>query len=402
MALASGNFMAGTGGYGTTLATKLDKIDMSQVLAAVLLADKQLLGHIRMGAAGTTIEHNWLEDELSPAYILGEVGASTTITLITSLGGMPATSTSLRRIVRTNAILQPAGKQWLFQKSTNNATVLTGATYGNTTAGYAAITTVTKMYIIANPYTDVADASDDISQARSKKKNFMQIFERAVAISQTRKNMDMEAVVDELQLQLKYRTMEIKRELDMSVLRGFARGLTPSGSYELRTMAGIIQLIRDPDLDGGTYEDTTVINAAAALTLAGLNSLCYKVYSRGGLDETADPIIVVGPKQQRIIASFEKELRRVEQGERITGYYRDIFLSDMGVEFPIVLDRWVPDDNVILLDRSRVALIPLQGDAWHIEKMSKTGRTEKWQISGQYTLELRLADKCHGLIYGLT
>jgi hypothetical protein len=110
---------------------------------------------------------------------------------------------------------------------------------------------------------------------------------------------------------------------------------------------------------------------------------------------------VVGPKQQRVIAAFEKELRRVEQGERITGYYRDVFLSDMGVEMPIVLDRWMVGDMIMLLDRSRVALIPLQGDAWHMEKMAKTGRSEKWQISGQYTLELRNADKCHGLLYGL-
>jgi hypothetical protein len=397
MALASGSFMVGTGGYGTTLATKLDKIDCSQVLAAVLLADKQLLGHIRMGAAGTTVEHNWLEDELSPAYVIAQTAASTTVTV----DGF-ATSTSLRRVVRDNAVLQLAGQQWLFQVSaTSSSILLNGATYGNTTAGYAVVNTATKCYIIANPYSDVDAASEDISQARKKKKNFMQIFERAVAISQTRKNMSMEAVVDELQLQIKYRTMEIKRELDMSVVRGFARGLTPTGSYELRTMAGLIQLLRDPDLDGGAYEDTTVISNTGALTIAGLNSLCYKVYGYGGLDETADPIIVVGPKQQRIIAAMESYLRRVEQGERMVGYYRDIFLSDMGVEMPIVLDRWIPDDIVILLDRSRVALLPLQGDAWHIEKMAKTGRSEKWQISGQYTLELRNADKCHGMVYGL-
>jgi len=401
MALASTNFMTGTGGYGTTLSTKLDKLDCSQVLAAVLLADKQLLGHIRVGAPGTTIEHNWLEDELSPAYVLCQTAASTTCTVV---GGVPATSTSLRRIVRDNAILQPANAEWLFQVSTNNATVLTGAVYGNTTAAYDTSDTTTKMYIVANPYTDITDASDDISQARSKRMNFMQVFERAVAISQTRKNMSMEAVVDELQLQIKYRTMEIKRELDMSVVRGYGRGsggAAPSGDYELRTMCGIIQLIRDWDLDG-TNEDTTVIQASAALTLAHLNSLCYKIYNQGGLDETSSPIFVVGPKQQRVIAGFEKELRRVEQGERITGYYRDIFLSDMGVEIPVVLDRWMPSDKLILLDRSRIALVPLQGDSWHMEKMAKTGRSEKWQISGQYTIELRNADKCHGLLYDLS
>ena len=400
MTLASTNFMTGSGGYGTTLATKLDKLDCSQVLAAVLIADKQLLGHIKMGVNGTTIEHNWLEDELSPAYVLCQTAASTTCTVV---GGVPATSTSLRRIVRDNAILKPANANWLFQVTTNNATVLTGAVYGNTTAAYATSDTTTKMYIIANPYTDVSEASDDISQSRSKKKNFMQIFERAVAIAQTRKNMDMEAVTDELQLQIKYRTLEIKRELDMSIINAYGRGegVAPTGDFEMRTMCGLIQLIRDPDLDA-TNEDTTVISASsAALTLAHLNSLCYKVFDQGGMDETADPILVVGPKQQRIIAAFEKELRRVEQGERTTGYYRDVFLSDMGVELPVVMDRWLPADMVMLLDRSRVWLVPLQGDSWHIEKMAKTGRTEKWQLSGQYTIELRNADKCHGLIYGL-
>ena len=60
MALASTAFMAGPGGYGTTLSSKLDKLDCSQVLAAVLKADTGLLGHIRMGVAGTTIERNWI------------------------------------------------------------------------------------------------------------------------------------------------------------------------------------------------------------------------------------------------------------------------------------------------------------------------------------------------------
>ena len=365
------------------------------------MADKQLLGHIRVGAPGTTIEHNWLEDELSPAYILCQSAASTTCTVV---GGVPATSTSLRRIVRDNAILQPANAEWLFQVTTNNATVLTGTVYGNTTAAYAVNDTTTKMYVISNPFTDIEDASEDISQARSKRFNFMQVFERAVAISQTRKNMSMEAVVDELQLQIKYRTMEIKRELDMSVMRGYGRGAggaAPTGDWERRTMCGIIQMIRDWDLDG-TNEDTTVIQASAALVIGHVNSLCYKIYTEGGLDETSDPIIVVGPGQQRVIASWEKELRRVEQGERQVGYYRDVFLSDMGVEFPVVLDRWMPSDKLVILDRSRIALIPLQGDSWHMEKMAKTGRSEKWQISGQYTIELRHAGKCHGMLYDLS
>lgn len=60
MALASTAFMAGPGGYSATLAGKLDKIDCSQVLSAVLLKDTALLGHVRMGAPAESIEVNWI------------------------------------------------------------------------------------------------------------------------------------------------------------------------------------------------------------------------------------------------------------------------------------------------------------------------------------------------------
>ena len=231
----------------------------------------------------------------------------------------------------------------------------------------------------------------------------MQVFERAVQITQTRKNMDMEAVVGELQLQIKRRTLEIKRELDMAIVRGYAYYSSSfTGDTELRTMAGLIQLIKDYDLDGTNETDAMIIQASGALTQTRINSLAYRIYDAGGLDETSDPIIVVGPTQQRVIAAMEKDLRRVEQGERQIGYYRDIFLTDMGVEMPVVLDRWIPNDKLLILDRSRINIRPMAGDSWHMEKMAKTGRNEKWQISGQYTLEMKNADKCHGLLYDLT
>jgi hypothetical protein len=402
MTIASTGFMAAPGGFSATLSNKLDKIDCSQVLSAVLKGDKQLLGHVRMGPTAHNIEVNWIEDELNPAYILCSSSSSTTATAkFSSVAGGYSTA-SLQRILRKNAILQPAGKEFVFHITASvTKSTMTGAIYGSTTW---ASWTMTKCFIVGMPYADIDAASSDISVSRPKRRNFMQVFERAVEITQTRKGMDMEAIVDELQLQIKRRTMELKREFDIAIQRGYA---VPTGSSgytadnELRTMAGIIQLLRDPNLDT-TNEDTTVTQASAALTVGLINSLAYKIWDAGGLDETADPIIVVGAKQQRVIAGFEKDLRRVEQGERTFGYYRDIFLSDMGVEMPVVLDRWTPEDKLIILDRSRISLRPMAGDAWHMEKMAKTGRNEKWQLSGQYTLDLRNADACHGMLYDLS
>jgi hypothetical protein len=282
------------------------------------------------------------------------------------------TTASLTRFLRAGTILQPAGKEFLV-KMTTTASLEAGITiavYG----GIAKTTwSMTKCWIVAQPWKDIVDASGDQSAARAKRKNWTQVFERAVQIGESRKHISMEAVVDELQLQIKYRTYEVKRELNMSVIMGMPKGTSSySGDTEDRTMAGLICLIRDYDLDA-TEEDDLFVQASAALIQGHINSLAYKIYDKGGLDETSDPIIIVGPKQARVIAGMEKELRRVEQGERQVGYYRNLYMTDMGIEMPIVIDRFFPMDKLMILDRSRVSIRPLSGDAWPFREMAVVG-----------------------------
>ena len=400
MAMTSTQFMTGPGGFGSILASKLDKIDCSQVLAAVLKSDRQLLGHIKMGPSAKNIEFNWVEDMLNAVTFEACTSAEGSV----AVSGFTGTA-SIQVMIREGALITPRGPgsnsvsvDFVLRVTSVIAnTNLITASYGST-AWVCASATMT-WYVISQPYQDIIDASEDISLLRSKKRNFTQIFERAIQITQTRKGMDMEAVASELQYQIKQRTLEIKRELDMALILGVAyRVGSFSADIEYRTTQGLYNYIRDPNLDA-TREDTTVTDLArTALTIGNINELLYKIWDAGGLDETSDPIICVGADQQRVIASFESYLRRVEQGERQVGYYRDIFLSDMGKELPIVLDRWVPGGTLIVLDRARVGLRALQGDSWHMEKMAKTGRSEKWQLSGQYGLEIRNPDACHGML----
>jgi hypothetical protein len=398
MALASLGFMTRTGGYTTTLANKLDKLDCSQVLDAVLLADRALLGHIKMGAAGTTIEHNWIEDELNQPYFYAKSNTTLKLTLVTGV----ISAAQAKKNVRQYSIVQREGQEaLLYISSTIGGTDIDYSLYGNSPS-YTKTNTTSKFYVVAQPYTDIADASSDISKVRSKRFNFMQIFERAIEITKTRDNMDMEAVMNELQLQIERRTMEIKRELNISVIRGrayYSSGF--KGRIERSTMMGIDGYIFDPDMDG-TDEKTLALQVSAALTAAKINTLAYQIFDEGGLGEGSDPILVVGPKQQRIISAMDQEIRRAEPGERKVGYYKDVFMTDLGVELPVVVDRWAANDKLYILDRSRMSLIPMQGDSWGMEKMAKTGRTDKWQLSGQYTLEFRYPDKCHGMLYDLS
>lgn len=82
--------------------------------------------------------------------------------------------------------------------------------------------------------------------------------------------------------------------------------------------------------------------------------------------------------------------------------YRDLvslYESDFGV-CRIVLSRWVPADTVLLLDSSRIDVLPLAGRSFRFKKLASTGDSEIGQVIGEYTLELR-NENAHGLIRGL-
>ena len=298
--------------WTSTLASKLDKIDCSQVLAAVLKGDRELLGHIKMGPPAHNIQVDWIEDSLNPCtFEAYSAEVSTTMTLITSF----SSTASVQNIVREGAIIAPfapanaSGADFLLEVTSVHTTTgidTAQGAYGSTV--WTTVDTTTTWLVVAQPKKDTDDASSDISLARTKRSNFMQVFERGLAITQTRKNMDMEAVSNELQLQVKRRTMEIKRELNNAVILGIptSSGGAFTADSNLRTMMGLVNYIRDPDLDRTREHTTCTSNSAGALTVQNINDLCYKIYGEGGLDDTADPIIVVGPYQQRIISTFEK------------------------------------------------------------------------------------------------
>jgi hypothetical protein len=166
-------------------------------------------------------------------------------------------------------------------------------------------------------------------------------------------------------------------------------------------MAGIIHQLRDPDLDG-TNEDQMVSNASnAALTITKINDLCDQMYNAGGFDDQSDCIIIVGPKQARVIALLEEGRIRRASNELIIGSYANKVKTDLGFEIPVILDRWMPGGTLLIIDKSRARIKSLSGDAWHLTKMAKTGRSQGYQLSGQYVVVLENVDCCHGMIHML-
>lgn len=77
-----------------------------------------------------------------------------------------------------------------------------------------------------------------------------------------------------------------------------------------------------------------------------------------------------------------------------------MYESDFGI-CRVVLCRSVPAGTVLLLDSSRIDVMPLAGRSFHYKPLARTGDRESGMVVGEYTLEFR-NENAHGVIKGFT
>uniref|UniRef100_A0A6H1ZIA8 Putative structural protein n=1 Tax=viral metagenome TaxID=1070528 RepID=A0A6H1ZIA8_9ZZZZ len=403
------SWMTGIGPYGTSLNWE----DCSALLAACIVEDYNTLGQIKKGEAVTDVIYTWVNDSLNPITFTGYMATSGSLVI-----SSPTNTAAIDRLLQTNmvfGVLRPTADlqaSWtptfydgLFAVQTESTSTLTCVAYGNTP--FMTTTAGTVYVVYGRPKADNATVSPDISRPRSLSKNYTQVFERGIETQKTREGLDMKAVPDELKLQMKRRTQEIKRELNKWVIGGIARqDAAAAGSFtgdsQIRTMAGLYWLMRDPNLDG-TNEDAMMFNASAKEVDGNrLNDLLYEIENAGGIDDQWDPVILCNPVQARKISRIGEEWIRKSEEDRTTGHYVDTFLSDLGRKVPIVWDRYWRYDLLMVADRSRISLHPYTKDDLSIgEVAADSNRFRRWQMSMQYTLKLECPDTSHAMYYNL-
>ena len=406
MALASTDFMAAPGLYGS--GNQPDRLDVSDVLAAILLTDTTTLGKIGMKGTASNIEHFWFEDALNDVYVSISLSADAENTSPIGYFSLLSSSTSVNQVLRSGALVRADGYNQVWKVIT--ASVCTSlVAQSSTTVAVSAFPVLSSValrcLVVAQPKPDTQTYSEDISRARTRRSNFTQVFERGIQIAETRKHVDLYAVKDELKLQIKNRTYEIKRELNNSIINGqawwVAAATAPTPDTETRTMCGLLDMIQDPS-HSGTRQTATVTSVSGALTMTSINGLVENIFNRGGFDDQSNCCIVVGPKQARVIALLEEQKVRKSNTELVVGSYANKVKTDLGYDLDVIIDRWFPPDMLMILDAARAGCMPLKGDSWHLERMAKTNRTDGYQLSGQYTCFLNNAAEAHGLLKELS
>jgi hypothetical protein len=268
--------------------------------------------------------------------------------------------------------------------------------YGGTPA--SALSNAQRLTILGNAALEGDDRPDARFTNRARRRNFTQIFTAAVEVSGSMQASRQHAVADELDFQKQERMRELLRDLENCVINGVAPAANQQGSASVRrSMNGIIPLISTHQYVPGQSGFPAGGGAGSnELNEPLLNAALRNIWevSSGGIDT-----IVVSGAQKRRINQFLAGARTATAKET---RYRDlvsVYESDYGV-CRVILSRWVPPDTALLLDSTRVEVVPLQGRSFHYKPLAATGDRENGQVIGEYTLQFR-NENAHGLIRGL-
>jgi hypothetical protein len=190
------------------------------------------------------------------------------------------------------------------------------------------------------------------------------------------------------------RLRELIRDLENTVINGGEPAANPEGSGSVRrTMKGLI-----PHLSTNVFSTgDSGFPSGTDLDEAKINYVLRNIWenSNGNVD-----LIVVGGVQKRKINAFLSGSRAYGASDTT---YRDvisIYESDFGV-CKIVTTRWMPQNLALLLDSSRVNVLPLVGRSFHFKPLASGGDYECGELIGEYTVELK-NEAAHGLIRGLS
>jgi len=335
----------------------------------------------------TSTHHEWLEDELLPNK--DAINDSTW----TNPGSDTVFDVDHGSRFRVGDQIQVEGSEELMivtAVSTNTLTVIRG--YAGTTPENLADNQV--INILGNAALEGDDKPGVRFTNRVRCGNYTQIFTAAVEVSGTDLAVSQLGIDDEIDYQKQERLRELLRDLENTVVNGGQPTSSPQGSGSVRrTIKGVIQHLSTNDFHTGD----SGFPSGNDLDEAKINYVLRKIWenSSGNVD-----LIVVGGFQKRRINAFCSESRTYAASDTTFTDMVSIYESDFGV-CRIVTTRWVPQDAVLLLDSSRIGVLPLAGRSFYFKPLASGGDYECGEVIGEYTLELR-SEAAHGIIRGLS
>ena len=331
--------------------------------------------------------HEWLEDELLPNK------DSINDAVIAS----PLTETSFDvnnsdRFRVGDQIQIEGSRELILVTGISNPTLTVIRSYAGTTAESLADSQI--INILGNAAMEGADKPEARFTNRARKGNYTQIFGAAVEVSGTDMAASQLGLSDEMDYQKQERLREMIRDLENTMINGGEPTSDPQGSNTVRrTMKGVIQHLSSNVFATGD----SGFPAGADMDEDKVNYVLRRIWETSSSNVD---LIVVGGYQKRKINSFLSALRGYGASDTAFKDMVSTYESDFGV-CRIVTTRWMPMDTALLLDSSRINVLPLAGRSFHFKPLASGGDYECGELIGEYTLELK-NEAAHGMIRGLS
>ncbi|MFT3687064.1 MAG: DUF5309 family protein [Phycisphaerales bacterium] len=367
--------------------------DVADLVSIVSPFETPLLDHLGDGArsAASTI-HEWIEDDL-----LTNTDSVNQSSFSPNAQDATAITVATGTRFRVGDQVRPWGSKEVMLATAVAGNVVTFTRrYGNSPASN--LTNGQKLVILANAALEGDDAPDARFTSRSRKRNYTQIFSSTVQVSGTAQSVRAHAIGEELEYQKTQRIRELLRDLENCVINGFAPAANQAGATTVRrTMNGILASIATNQFvpnsgpipigdGGGTDFSENVLNAAMRAVWES---------SSARIDT-----IVVGPVIKRRMNGWLTSWRTTTPEAET---YRNLvtrYESDFG-RCSIIVSRNIAPDTVLLLDSSRINVLPLAGRSFHYKPLGAIGDRTSGLILGEYTVELR-NEQAHAVLRGLT
>lgn len=357
-----------------------EAIDISSALDKLHPTDTPLL--LRIGKDSlrdgcTAVKHEWLEDTVR-GTTSNDVGG--TINNTTDPVTATITSGDGNTKFRLGDILKIEQELVRVTATAANTITFSRAWGGSTNVAHASGILITLIGVAALQGSGLLGAR---TTTKTGLFNNTQIFEEEVVVTATMKATKKYTAQNDPEYQIGSQLEVIGVNMERTLL--FGRKVTATAVVP-GAMDGI-----QPRFSTNTYN-----KASAALTQTFLEDAMQAIWAAGGKPTLG----LVNGTQQRRINTFLDGFRETDYTDDVLGAMVRRYKTNFGV-IDILLDRHMPDDEVWILDESKIGFGPLEGRALSTMKLPPVSKEyDTWQISGEYTSETRL-EPSHARIFGL-
>jgi hypothetical protein len=355
-------------------------VDMSPTIQLIDPFDVGLLSYFGLSSLSkqaTETEHKWMEDVLRP------LTSTITDNPLASDGSTINVAAGTGVLFRKGDIVKIDNELIRFHldPSTDAITILAapnGRAWGGSTAASHTQNSVIEIVSVTIPE---GEPTPGIVRQTTKASvsNYTQIFEDVCQVSTTLEAVEQWAPGSEYARQLAKTMKTLMILLDKTFIYG-KPAARAAANNNTGAMGGLRHFI------------ATNVTSASSAQLGEklvLDSLAL-TYDNGGMVN----VMAMRLKQKQALNKFLDPSRRVGIDERRAGAVVDSYLWDQGV-VDTLIDRWMPQDEVMFLDSEYIGFGPLQGQNLAHEILPKSSRLlVKGQVTGEYTAEVK-SEKAH-------